>query len=150
MSIKPILELVDETKRDLENLSIEQLKNEMAKRDDLLLIDIRELQENVDLGTIPGARHAPRGMLEFWADPASPYYRNYFAEDRRIVLFCAGGGRSALAAKALKDMGYPDVAHLAAGFNGWAKAGETVQETASASRWMRKSADRSANVPPKG
>ncbi|MDE0063556.1 MAG: rhodanese-like domain-containing protein [Gammaproteobacteria bacterium] len=150
MSIKPIFELVDETKRDLENLSIEQLKNEMAKRDDLLLIDIRELQENVDLGTIPGARHAPRGMLEFWADPASPYYRDYFAEDRRIVLFCAGGGRSALAAKALKDMGYPDVAHLAAGFNGWAKAGESVQETASASRWMRKPADRSANVPPKG
>lgn len=145
MSIKPIIELVDETKRDLENLSIEQLKNEMAKRDDLLLIDIRELQENVDLGTIPGARHAPRGMLEFWADPASPYYRDYFAEDRRIVLFCAGGGRSALAAKALKDMGYPDVAHLAAGFNGWAKAGESVQETASASRWMRKPASAGTN-----
>lgn len=145
MSIKPIFELVDETKRDLENLSIEQLKNEMAKRDDLLLIDIRELQENVDLGTIPGARHAPRGMLEFWADPACPYYRDYFAEDRRIVLFCAGGGRSALAAKALKDMGYPDVAHLAAGFNGWAKAGESVQETASASRWMRKPASAGTN-----
>ena len=141
MSIKPIFELVDETKRDLENLSIEQLKNEMAKRHDLLLIDIRELQENVDLGTIPGARHAPRGMLEFWADPASPYYRDYFAEDSRIVLFCAGGGRSALAAKALTDMGYPDVAHLAVGFNGWAKAGEAVQETASTSRWMRKPAD---------
>ena len=80
-------------------------------------------------------------MLEFWADPASPYYRDYFAEDRRIVLFCAGGGRSALAARALKDMGYPDVAHLAVGFNGWAKSGETVQETASTSRWMRKPAD---------
>ncbi len=145
MSIKPIFELVDEAKRDLENLSIEQLKNEMAKRDDLLLIDIRELQENVDLGTIPGASHAPRGMLEFWADPASPYYRDYFAEDRRIVLFCAGGGRSALAAKALKGMGYPDVAHLAAGFNGWAKAGESVQETASASRWMRKPASAGTN-----
>ncbi len=138
MSIKPIFERVDEIRRHLENLSIEQLKDEMSSRDDLLLIDIRELQENVDLGTIPGARHAPRGMLEFWADPASPYYRDYFSEDRRIVLFCAGGGRSALAAKALKDMGYPDVAHLAPGFNGWAKAGEAIEETASASRWMRK------------
>ena len=141
MSIKPVFDLVDETKRQLENLSVEELKSEMEERDDLLLIDIRELQEHVDLGTIPGARHAPRGMLEFWADPSSPYYRGYFAEDRRVVLFCAGGGRSALAARALKDMGYPDVAHLAAGFNGWAKAGEAVEETASTSRWMRKPVD---------
>ena len=138
MSIKPIFELVEETRRDLDNLSIEQLKYEMEERDDLLLLDVRELQETVDLGTIPGARNAPRGMLEFWADPASPYYRDCFAEDRRIVLFCAAGGRSALAAKALKDMGYPDVAHLAAGFNGWAKAGEAVQESANTRRWMRK------------
>ena len=141
MSIKPIFELVDETKRHLDNLSVEQLQNEMRDRDDLLLVDIRELQETVDLGTIPGARHAPRGMLEFWADPASPYYRDYFAEDKRIVLFCAGGGRSALAAGALKDMGYADVAHLDVGFNGWAKSGGTVQETASTSRWMRKPPD---------
>ena len=113
----------------------------MQDRDDLLLVDVRELQETVDLGTIPGAMHAPRGMLEFWADPASPYYRDYFTEDRRIVLFCAGGARSALAAKALKDMGYGDVAHLDVGFNGWAKSGGAVQETASTSRWMRKPAD---------
>ena len=141
MSIKPVFALVDETKRHIENLSVGQLKDELRDREDLLLLDIRELQETIDLGTIPGAKHAPRGMLEFWADPASPYYRDYFAEDKRIVLFCAGGGRSALAVKALVDMGYGDVAHLEAGFNGWAEAGETVQETASASRWMRKPAD---------
>jgi len=140
MSIKPIFQLVDETKRQLENLSVQQLKDEMGAKADLLLVDIREIQETVDLGTIPGAKHAPRGMLEFWADPASPYYRNYFTEDKRIVLFCAGGGRSALAAKALKDMGYASVAHLEVGFNGWARAGEAVQETASTSRWMRKPA----------
>ena len=138
MSIKPIFELVAETKRDLENMSVEQLRDELQSRSDLLLVDIRELQETIDLGTIPKAKHAPRGMLEFWADPASPYYRDYFTEDKRIVLFCAGGGRSALAAKALKDMGYTDVAHLEAGFNGWAKAGGAVEETASTSRWMRK------------
>ncbi len=138
MSIKPIFQLVAEAKEQLENLSVEALKSEMRDRDDLLLVDIREVQESVDLGTIPGARHAPRGMLEFWADPSSPYYRDYFSEDKRIVLFCAGGGRSALAAKALKDMGFADVAHLDVGFNGWAKAGETVQETASTSRWMRR------------
>ncbi len=141
MSIKPISEQVAQAKRELENLSVEQLREELQIRDDLLLVDIRELQEIIDLGTIPGAQQAPRGMLEFWADPASPYYRDYFTEDRRIVLFCAGGGRSALAAKALKDMGYADVAHLEAGFNGWAKAGGAVQETASTSRWMRKPAD---------
>ncbi len=138
MGIKPIVELVAQTKRDLENLSVEQLRNELRSRDDLLLVDIRELQEIIDLGTIPGAQHAPRGMLEFWADPASPYHRDYFTEDKRIVLFCAGGGRSALAARALKDMGYADVAHLEAGFNGWASAGGAVREAASASRWMRK------------
>ena len=141
MSIKPIFQLVEETKRHLENLSVDALQNEMRSSDNLLLVDIRELQETIDLGTIPGARHVPRGMLEFWADPVSPYYRDYFAEHRRIVLFCAGGGRSALAAKALMDMGYGDVAHLEEGFNGWARAGGAVRETAAASRWMRKPID---------
>ena len=138
MSIKPIFETVREISERLDNLSVAALQQEMAERADLLLLDIREIQEYVDLGAIPGARHAPRGMLEFWADPASPYYRDYFKPEARIVLYCAGGGRSALAAKALKDMGYPDVAHLAPGFNGWAKAGAAVEETASRSRWMRK------------
>ena len=138
MSIQSIFATVGQVKQGLENLSVEQLKRELAQRDDLLLVDVREIQEYVDLGAIPGARHAPRGMLEFWADPASPYYRDYFQPDQRVVLYCAAGGRSALAAKALKDMGYPDVAHLEAGFNGWAKAGEAVELTAATSRWMRK------------
>ncbi len=139
MAIESIFGVVDRLKSTLENLTIAQLKQEMAQRDDLLLLDIRELQETVDLGTIPGALHAPRGMLEFWADPASPYYRDYFDETKRIVVFCAGGGRSAFAAKALVDMGYRNVAHLEAGFNGWKKAGEGVQDVAASSRWMRKS-----------
>ncbi len=138
MAIKSIFGTVDELKSSLENLTIAQLKREIEQRDDLLLLDIREIQETVDLGTIPGAIHAPRGMLEFWADPSSPYYRDYFAETKRIVVFCAGGGRSAFAAKALSDMGYPNVAHLEAGFNGWKKAGEAVQDVAGSSRWMRK------------
>src|SRR4051812_20186286 len=138
MAIRPIFAVVDALKSQLTNLSIDELKRELEERDDLLLVDIREIQETIDLGTIPGAVHAPRGMLEFWADPASPYYRDYFAEDKRIVVFCAGGGRSALAAKALLDLGYPNVAHLDAGFNGWKKAGEPVQDVASGSRWMRK------------
>ena len=146
MSIKPIFDTVEEVKQDIDNLSIDDLKTELAERDDLLLVDIREIQEYVDLGTIPGAKLASRGMLEFWADPASPYYRDYFTEDKRIVVFCAGGGRSAFAAKALKDMGYADVGHLEAGFNGWAKAGEAVEETAASSRWMRKPKEQRPSV----
>ena len=109
-----------------------------AAGDDPLLIDLREIQEVVDLGTIPGAKNVPRGMLEFWADPASPYYRDYFTEDRRMVVFCAGGGRSVDATLALEDMGFKNVAHLEAGFNGWKKAGGEVEDVAATSRWVRR------------
>lgn len=148
MAIKPIFGMVDALKAQLENLSIDDLKREIAQRDDLLLVDIREIQETVDLGTIPNAVHAPRGMLEFWADPASPYYRDYFNENKRIVVFCAGGGRSAFAAKALLDMGYPHVAHLEAGFNGWKKSGGPVEDVARGSRWMRKPDSKNDGRPP--
>ncbi|MBT4160070.1 MAG: rhodanese-like domain-containing protein [Gammaproteobacteria bacterium] len=110
----------------------------MAGNPDLVLIDIREIQELVDLGTIPGAIHVPRGMMEFWASPTSPYYREFFQEDRRIVAFCAGGGRSAFAARDLKAMGYKNVAHVELGFNGWAKLGGKVEDFASKSRWARR------------
>ena len=138
MAIESVFGKVEELKKELENLSVEQLAKEMEQSTDLLLLDIRELQEQVDLGTIPGAIHAPRGMLEFWADPQSPYYRNYFDESKRIVLFCAGGGRSAFAARSLLDMGYGDVAHLEEGFTGWAKSGQKVEDVSKKSRWMRK------------
>lgn len=137
MAIKKIFAVVDEVKNHVENLSVEDLKAELGVPN-LLLADIREIQERVDLGTIPGSRHAPRGMLEFWADPHSPYYRDWFEEDKRIVLFCAGGGRSALAAKALMDMGFQNVAHLEPGFTGWQEAGETIEDVSATSRWVRR------------
>ncbi len=138
MSIKPIFDSVDELKKHLQNLSIEDLKQEMADNPDLLIVDIREIQERVDLGTIPGAVHAPRGMLEFWADPSSQYARDWFREDRRTILFCAGGGRSVLATQALLDMGFKDVAHLEPGFGGWKDAGEEIEDVATTSRWIRR------------
>lgn len=138
MAIKPIFGKVDEIKNETENLEIEDLKAELESGSDLLLLDIREIQERVDLGTIPGAKHVPRGMLEFWADPQSTYYRDWFQEDRRTVLFCAGGGRSVLAAKALKDMGFTNVAQFSPGFNGWKSAGEPVEDTSATSRWVRR------------
>ena len=107
--------------------------------EDALVVDIREIQERVDLGTIPGSKHAPRGMLEFWADPASPYYRDWFDKpERRIVLFCAGGGRSALAAVALKEMGFTNVAHLEPGFTGWQQEEQEIENVESTSRWIRR------------
>ena len=137
MAIKKIFTVVDEVKKHVENLSVEDLKAELGAPN-LRLADIREIQERVDLGTIPGSKHAPRGMLEFWADPQSPYYRDWFEEDKRIVLFCAGGGRSALAAKALMDMGFRNVAHLEPGFAGWQEAGEAIEDVGATSRWVRR------------
>jgi rhodanese-related sulfurtransferase len=138
MPIKDIFKEVGEDKKDIQNLSIEDLKHEMESNPDLLLLDIREIQERVDLGTIPGSIHAARGMLEFWASPASPYYRDYFQEDRRTVLFCAGGGRSVFATKALIDMGFTNVAHLEEGFSGWQKAEEKIEDVSKTSRWIRR------------
>lgn len=137
--IKPVWGQVEEIKKSLENLSIDQTAAEIEAGDDkLLVVDIREIQERVDSGAIPGSKHVPRGMLEFWADPASEYYRDYFTPDKRIVLYCAGGGRSALAAQALKDMGFSDVAHVEDGFSGWAKGGKPIEDVASTSRWVRR------------
>ena len=138
MAINSILDAVDHAKARIENIGVEELARELAANPDLLLVDLRELQERVDLGTIAGSVHVPRGMLEFWADPQSRYYRDWFQENRRTVLFCAGGGRSALAALALQEMGFKDVAHLEAGFAGWEQAGRDVQDVAATSRWVRR------------
>lgn len=138
MPIASIFQAVDEAKARIENLSVEALVGELDADRDLLLVDLRELQERVDLGTIPGAVHVPRGMLEFWADPQSRYYRDWFQEHRRTVLFCAGGGRSALAALALQEMGFKNVAHLDAGFAGWEQAGHPIEDVRATSRWVRR------------
>jgi len=138
MTIKNIFDSLKEITAHIDNLSVEQLKAEMAENSDLLLLDIREIQELVDKGSIAGAKHVPRGMLEFWADPNSPYGRDWFREERRTVVFCAGGGRSVLAVKALEDMGFSNVAQLQPGFGGWAEAGETVSDFAASSRWVRR------------
>jgi len=107
---------------DIETLSIEAVRD-LLEGGDVTLIDVRDVRELWIEGTIPGARHAPRGMLEFWADPETEYYRDYFDPGRRYVLFCNEAGRSALAAKALREMGFADVAHMAGGFTAWREAG---------------------------
>lgn len=140
MAIKNVFAETQQLKEQIKNVSVDGLAAEMPRveQGEVLLVDLREIQEVVDLGTIPGAKHVPRGMLEFWADPASPYYRDYFVEDKRTILFCAGGGRSVYATLALRDMGYQQVAHLEVGFNGWQKAGQPVEDVSATSKWVRR------------
>ena len=119
-------EMVAEAKQRVTNLNVDQVAGEL-ERGDTLLVDLREPSERAQHGAIPGAVHAPRGMLEFWADPTSSYHRAEFHPNRRVVLHCASGGRSALAADTLQQMGYTNVAHLDGGFNAWKEAGRPVE-----------------------
>jgi rhodanese-related sulfurtransferase len=93
----------------------------------VVFVDLRDPRELDREGRIPGAVHCPRGMLEFWIDPESPYHKPVFAEDKRFVFFCAGGWRSALAAAAAQDMGLKPVAHLGGGMGAWKAAGGPVE-----------------------
>lgn len=122
-------EMVAEAKKRIENLTVDETARELESGD-ALLVDIREPAERVQTGSIPGAVEAPRGMLEFWADPTSPYHRDEFESGRRVILHCASGGRSALAAAMLQDLGYEHVAHLDGGFKAWKDAGRQVQDDA--------------------
>ena len=90
--------------------------------EDVVFVDIRDVRELERDGLIPGARHAPRGMLEFWIDPASPYHKDWFAEDKTFVFYCASGWRSLLATEVAQDMGLKAV-NLKGGFGGWREAG---------------------------
>ncbi len=120
-------QMVSEAKGRVQNLTPEQVSAEL-QQGDALLIDLRESNEREENGVIPGAVHAPRGMLEFYADPSSPYHREGFDPNRRLILHCASGGRSALAADTLQQMGYTDVAHLNGGIKAWKEAGLPVEE----------------------
>jgi rhodanese-related sulfurtransferase len=98
----------------------------LADDDGVQLVDIRDIRELWREGAVPGAMHAPRGMLEFWVDPKSSYHRESFASGKRFIFFCAGGLRSALATQAVQSMGLNPVAHIAGGFSAWKEAGGTV------------------------
>jgi rhodanese-related sulfurtransferase len=133
--IRKAWDMVDEAKKDIDNLSVEQVKAELDAGS-AVIVDIRDFRELYLKGKIPGAFHADRGMIEFWVDPASEYYRDLFTPDKRFILYCAGGGRSALTAKTLKDMGYPNVGHLEAGFGGWEKAEMPIEDCKEDAKWV--------------
>ena len=125
--VRGIKAMIDEANAVVEVLTAEQAI-EAAKKSDVILIDIRDPREIERDGRIPGAFSCTRGMLEFWIDPESPYAKPVFQEDKKFIFHCAGGMRSALAAKTAHDMGLAPVAHLAGGFAAWRDAGGPVEK----------------------
>jgi rhodanese-related sulfurtransferase len=127
MITKGIKQLCAEAEQEIETMTVEQV---MAVRDDpqVQMVDIRDIRELWRDGAIPGAIHAPRGMLEFWVDPESPYYREDFGSGKKFIFFCAGGLRSALAAQSVHRMGLAPVAHMRGGYGAWKKAGGATEE----------------------
>ena len=120
--------MVEEAKGRIENLTPEEVAKEIEGG--ALMVDIREEEELRNQGRIPDAVFAPRGMLEFLVDSTSPYHREEFDIDRRIVVYCASGGRSALAADTMQRMGYRQVAHLDGGFTAWKEQGRPIEHDA--------------------
>ena len=113
--------MVEDADATVESLSVEGLRAELEDGE-TVLVDVRDVREVWIEGSIPDAEHAPRGMIEFWADPGTDYYKPFFHPENRYVLYCNEGGRSALAAGDLREMGYSDVAHLDGGFTAWKAA----------------------------
>ena len=118
---RSILDLVAEADAVVETMTIAEALTKQGG-EDIQLIDIRDIREVAKTGRISGARHVPRGMLEFWIDPESPYHKPFFAADNTFVFYCAGAWRSALAAKTAQDMGLAPVAHLEGGITAWIEA----------------------------
>jgi rhodanese-related sulfurtransferase len=114
-------ELIQEAMAEIETLSLE-MASDLLVDTNVVFVDIRDVRELEREGMIPNALHAPRGMLEFWVDPDSPYYKPIFGEGKRIVLYCASAWRSALATQTLQRMGVPNICHLEGGFSAWKKA----------------------------
>lgn len=121
-------QMVDEAMKEIETIPTKDAFA-LVGRDDTVLVDIRDIREIRRDGRIPGAFHCTRGMLEFWIDPASPYHKPVFAEDKRFVFFCASAWRSALATQIAQQMGLKPVAHIEGGFTAWKKAGGPVDTT---------------------
>jgi rhodanese-related sulfurtransferase len=126
---KSVKQMFAEAMSEIETLKVEQAQA-LHGREDVTFIDLRDPREIWRDGGIPGALNVTRGMLEFWIDPGSPYHKAFFASGNRFVFFCAGGVRSALAAKTAQDMGLTPVCHVGGGFGAWKQAGaptETVE-----------------------
>ncbi len=122
-------DLLDKALAEVETLDL-NTAHSLLERDDVVFVDIRDVRELQREGKIPGAFHAPRGMLEFWIDPTSPYYKDVFGTGKRFVFYCQSGWRSALSTQTLGQMGLEPVCHIGGGFRAWKEAGLPVEEVA--------------------
>jgi rhodanese-related sulfurtransferase len=123
---KGFRQMVDEAKARITTIPLEEARKRLGQ-DKVVFVDLRDVRELEREGQIPGAFHCPRGMLEFWLDPDSPYHKSIFAEDKQFVFFCNGAWRSALAADTAQQMGLPDVVEMDGGFTAWKNAGYPVE-----------------------
>ena len=123
-------ELIHEAMAEIETLPVETAQN-LLTDPNVVFVDIRDVRELEREGMIPNALHAPRGMLEFWVDPDSPYYKPIFGEGKKLVLYCASAWRSALATQTLQKMGVPNICHVEGGFSAWKKAQFPIVEKVS-------------------
>ncbi|MAL61748.1 MAG: rhodanese-like domain-containing protein [Pseudomonadota bacterium] len=123
---RTVIQMVSEANEQVEEISVANALR-LVKQENILFIDVRDIREVAKTGRVLGARHVPRGMLEMWIDPETPYHREFFAEDRKFIFYCASAWRSALAAKTAQDMGLTPVAHLEGGINAWIDAGGPIE-----------------------
>ncbi|MEH6524529.1 MAG: rhodanese-like domain-containing protein [Sneathiella sp.] len=124
---KTVKQLVEDANSQIETLSIDEALA-LHGKEGVTFVDIRDVRELEREGQVPGAVHAPRGMLEFWVDPESPYHRELFVSGNRFVFFCAAGWRSALATRTVQDMGLENVCHIDGGFGAWKEAEGAIEE----------------------
>ena len=122
-----VKEMVDTANKEITTLSVDEART-LVDSDHHVIVDLRDIRELQRSGKIPGAFSCPRGMLEFWIDPKSPYHKEIFNLDKTYVFYCASAWRSALSAKLAQDMGLAPVAHIAGGFSAWLKAEAPVEE----------------------
>jgi len=119
--------LIEVAEREIETLDVTEARA-LHGRGDVVFVDIRDIRELNRDGRVPGAFHCPRGMLEFWIDPASKYHKDVFSQDKKFVFFCAAGARSALATQTAQRMGLKPVAHIRGGFGAWKETGAPIEE----------------------
>lgn len=122
-----IRQLVAEADAAIETVTVHEARERQAQG--AAIVDLRDIRERVRDGFIPGSFHAPRGMIEFWVDPESPYFKDVFGSGQEFIFHCASGWRSALATKAVQDMGLEPVSHIGGGFTAWKKAEAPVSKT---------------------
>ncbi len=118
--------LIEDAEKEIETLDLSSARA-LFNDPNVVFVDLRDVRELAREGKIPGAFHAPRGMLEFWVDPESPYHKNVFSSGKRLVFYCQSGWRSALATQTVQRMGLTNVCHIGGGFSGWKTAGAPVE-----------------------